>query len=348
MKKLTLAAIAALVFGLFTLSSLKADDFTFRDGFWWSGGVAYTRTQVWNPITYTRGYNGYLYANPQTYYWSYIRVPVIVKKVQLPAKAPVGWRTQLLELAKQRDAYEGKMRLLAVDQKAYIDSIAALGLTGNYKWEGYGTGVPGYSQSLYSSRSTSYGASGLTQYGYSVKSVREMYGETNLNTLYQQSARLTAGAQALAGKANSEFSGLVGAAGDNAARIAEILAQAEAAERALKAARLAPSTKETTTITGSGTSTLPPPKPVEEDLAIASATDFLKTVGIPRCASCHSGNNIKGGFDILKYPTMTDEAKSKVWERLITKDEMKRMPRLATGGVAPKLPVAELKKFFAN
>ena len=347
MKKLTLAAIAALVFGLFTISSLKADDFTFRDGFWWSGGAAYTRTQVWNPVTYTRDYYGRLYANPQTYYWSYARVPVIVKKVQLPAKAPVGWRTQLLELAKQRDLYEGKMRLLAVDQKAYIDSIAALGLTGNYKWEGYGTSGYG-SQSLYSSRSTSYGASGLTQYGYSVKSVREMYGETNLNTLYQQSARLTAGAQALAGKANTEFSGLVSAAGDNAARVAEILAQAEAAERALKAARLPASTKETTTITGSGTAALPPPRPVEEDLSIAAATDFLKTVGIPRCASCHSGNTIKGGFDILKYPTMTDEAKSKVWERIITKDETKRMPRLASGAVGPKLTPAEQKKFFAN
>src|ERR1035438_10179119 len=119
MKKILFAGVCALMFGVFTVSSLKADEFTFKDGFWWSNGTAYSRTQVLNPITYSRGYNGCLYQNQQTYYWSYTKVPVmtIIKKVQLPAKAQEGWRTQLLQLAKQRDSYEGKMRLIAVDQK---------------------------------------------------------------------------------------------------------------------------------------------------------------------------------------------------------------------------------------
>ena len=102
---------------------------TFKNNFWWFGDIAYTRAREALPQTWS-WYNGCLVANQRSYYWRYTRVPVVVKKVvqkkvaQVPAYAP-GWRTQLLEIAKKRDATESQILMIDLDHKAYLETVNA-------------------------------------------------------------------------------------------------------------------------------------------------------------------------------------------------------------------------------
>ncbi len=380
-KKFCLAVLAALVVGLFVLPAGADDGYIWRNGFYWRGNLAYTRSRVAAPVTYYRAYNGYLYQHPISYSYQYQQVPVAVKKVAVNKVTfkDADWKIKLLELARQRDTYEGALRKAAFDQQAYIEAINALGLNGNFRWQNYGGySVPkklglggGYDYGdRYGERASaklgSYGASGQTDYGYSVKTIQEMYGNTDMNVLYQQAARLTTSAQGLAGQANTGFQDLVAAAGENGARVAEIIARARAAEIALRATAPQAASRTVTTVTGGGTTTggstgtTPPPTPPGEALpaprtatgdaktASAEATEFLKVTGHPYCASCHSGKNIKGGFDIATYPAMTLDQKRVVWGRLLTTDPKKRMPLAADGTPGTPLPTEHLKNFLEN
>jgi mono/diheme cytochrome c family protein len=344
--------------------------YTYRDGYWWDGDYAYTRSKVYS-TSYQQvynGYGGYYYTPYTTYYWSYTKVPVVTKYVDKPYEAPKptdpDWKTKLLDLAKQRDQFEGQIRKDSFDQAAYLESIKALGLEGNFNWKGYGTAPPyivgnrtlgsvgGYGSNSYGSYNLgNYGANASTIYGYSYSSIKDLYGDTNLNTLYQQSARLTQNAQTLAGQANTEFSSLVAQEGGNRARVAEILAKAQAAKMALDAAGAGSSAKVITSTfslkSGSdsgGSNEIRPAMPPAEQTENNTSTQAFQQLAVERCASCHSSTTKKeGGFDIGLYPAMTAEQKSRVWARLVTDDKDKVMPK-----GSKKLTPAELRLFINN
>jgi hypothetical protein len=231
--------------------------------------------------------------------------------------------------------------------------VQALGLTGNFRWNGYGqySPYPGGNFAFpqyggYGANGVgSYGASGNTLYGYSVQTLKDYYGSTDLNALYQAASRLTQGAQGLAGQAHTEFSQLVGQAGDNAGRVAEILARSQAAANALNATDPQARTRESssTTVIRSGTGTppavpLPDPPVTGVTLAPANAQTFIQKVGGPQCGQCHGDTDPKGKFKISDYPKMTPEEKGKVIFRLTTLDKSKMMPRLTSG--EPGQPVS--------
>lgn len=378
------------------------------DGHWYNGGIAYRRSQIYYPSTYSYHLNNGCYSytqNPSTYYYSYsLAYPATYSAPSAPAYTPpatpqygTGWRAQLLDLARARDKVEGEMRKADLDHRAYLDAIQALGLNGNFRWSGYGNYsvtprlplplIPGYQPSYplsyqpnYSGQTGySYGAqynygaplSANTVYGYSVNSLRDQYGTTDLNLLYQQAARLTQNAQSLAGQAGSDFSGLVGDAGNNAARVAEILSRARAAQIALEAANLPPSSRTVTsssgTVTGgtAGSSLgisgglgggIPPMNPVEGLNGAARALPgqgnggggnpalFLQAVGTPRCSSCHSGKDAKKGFDIANYTLLDPDQKRVVWKRILSEDPKVVMPP------PPNQPLtsAEIDLFLRN
>lgn len=267
-------------------------EYTYRDGFYWLGEVPYTRQKVQYT---TPGYYqcGYYYPGTVSYRYEYTRAAVYTPPA--PPRYGPGWKEQALKYAEYRD-----------DLAAYLKTLDALGIQGQqYSFQqGYH-----YPQMNY--------ATGQTAYGYTYQAVKEAYGQTDLNTLYQQASRLAQGAQGLGGQATAEFQSLVAQAGENQAKVAEILAKAQAVRAIMEGVRPEPRVKETTTINGVA---MPP----------AGAATAL-TVLNSRCASCHSGAQKKGTFDVAQWNQLTDDQRAGVLARVLTDDDARRMPRKPDG-----------------
>ena len=319
------------------------DGFSFRDGVWWKDGLPYQRAQESSGGGWYRDYYGHSYYVKPSYYYRYYRVALVTKTVvPKPPAYGADWQVKMLEYARQRDDYQ-----------AYLDALKAMGLQG----QRYGF------QQGYSASHAAPAAQGSSQYGYSYQQIQTAYGDLNLNTLYQQQGRLVQGAQQLAGQGLRDHTDLVAQAGDNQARVAEILAKAQAARAVLEGVNPQPSIRTETTIKGGGRSSefrpgaakgregMPPAKDDPEEAAIQDATRFLEQVGIPKCGACHGPQNPKGNFEILKYPQLGGEAKAKVWARLLHADPEKRMPRKGTvedSKPGEPLSAADLKQFLTH
>jgi hypothetical protein len=215
------------------------------------------------------------------------------------------WQAEAMAYARQKD-----------DHLAFFGAMRALGVNGAILDYGYG--------GAFAQKALSAPVQGDTIYGYSYSQIQQAYGETNMNTLYQQAAKLAQGAQGLTQQATQDFSGLVQQAGDNQARLAEYFVKAAAAERlartVAKAVEPQPQMTSQTTIQGT----------VQQSAVSSPADDtpaFMASVARPLCASCHSGQKLEGKFDIESYPRLSMEQKAMVWDRLTTSDLSKRMPR---------------------
>lgn len=314
----------------------NTDGYVFQNGYWTWGGKAYTRSLVQGQGYYQHGcyYPG---ASYYQYSYAYDLQPAVSYK-------DVDWRTKLLEIAKQRDATEGAIRKNAFEQKYFLDGVQALGLTGNFNWQNYGLAPPyvggGYNVGGYSNVG-SYGVSGNTLYGYSYNTIANLYGDTNLNQLYQQANRLAENQQKLAGQATTEFGSLVGQAGDNASKVAEILAKGQAVEQYLKSLQQPSAKLETKTfsfkVMPDSDGKLQVQK-IEGGPTVGVTNSMSWTQSAAKCFSCHQDKKREGGFDVRTYFDMTPEQKEVVIDRLTTKDPNRMMPK---GG--KRLSLEELK-----
>lgn len=332
------AGFLALVLGLGCLSMAIGDQ-TFiavengysstGDAFWWKDGQRFTRTLITVP---GGGYYscGRYYQHANTYQWSYVLSPVIKQQAAYVApKVPkygAGWREEIIGYAKHRD-----------DQAAYFASLQALGINVNtnglFGGNNYGFG---------NSNLGNYGVNGQTIYGHTYQSVRDAYGDTNLNALYQQAGRLATNAQTIAGQAHTEHSELVSQAGNNAARIAEILAKGQSAANVLNAANAAASSRTVTTGQAFTTSTggqvaqqQPSPMP-----RIEGAADNVALAALVnnKCLRCHgTGAEIKGGYDMRNLAAISREKRWVAFGKCVAGE----MPE---GG--PQLSDDELKVLF--
>lgn len=343
MKRRFLIVLIALFLFAF-ISPASANEYTYRDGYYWCGTQAYTRYWVSPSYYYSCG-RWIQYAEG---YWAYTPISVAVSTTITPADGYSGAVSKLLDVAKQRDKYELQNRKLAVEHSAILQMVDALGLKGNFAISGYGQSLlyPGYGYPFTQTTANlgTYGANADSLYGYSYSQIQQAYGSTDMNTLYQQAARNTQSAQSLGAQANTEFSGLVSQAGDNQARVAEILAKAQAAKIALDAANPQSSKTTQTQVSVTGTSAAPN--------TVSSAGDdsalFLKNVAVPLCASCHSGGTVKGGFDVTQYPSLPLDKKVIVWGRLFDHDPARRMPKGKDLGPGAPLTGEQLRQFVTH
>lgn len=334
-----------------TDAQTTVDGFTFDRGAWWKDGVAYVRTARQAPGYW---FCNRWYAGATTYHYAPLSaVRPVLKKEVLPYSPD--WKVKALALAAQRD-----------DHNAYLATLRTLGIgtppdagptpggrlyAGSYG--GYRLSGSGSSYAL-----GQYGASGNSLYGYSLASVRDFYGSTDLNAIYQQAARLTQNAQTLAGQGHTDFIDALKQAGSNQARVAEILAQAEAASRALKAAAGPPITVSTNRTFSfrvepgpDGTPTVVPvpgvPATAPPALAMPRAdVPTAATVLAARCASCHAGATAQGGWNVTDFATTAGKAKAV--SRVLSNDPAKRMPRGAGGAPGMALTQEELRALLAN
>lgn len=327
----------------------QEDGYTYRAGYWWSGDQPYTRARIDYYEPYTYSYCGRYYTQQKAYwYWKYSKA---YDASTVSPKDP-DFRTKLLEIAKQRDRIEGEIRKSAAQHNEFLEAVQVLGLQGNFEWKGYGTAPlyaspqrAAYGQSLQYGQ---FGNNASTIFGYS--QLTEAYNTLDPNILFQQSASLTKGAQSLAGQANSEFNTSLDKAIRAQGRAAEIVAQGIASERALIAARAAPQSSTTTTVTQPGP--VAPPEPVLPPDQEAPPV-MPKVVGgrVPfpaaaDCMACHSGAKVEGRFDVTTWWGLP-EARRRVIirDRLLTDDMAKLMPRKPDGG-AHRLPPGKLKQFM--
>ena len=315
------------------------------DGYWYYGGVPYTRTWCWYPTTYYYRC-GYWYPYQRSGYWSYARYHPVSNYYSSNNYSGTGdfW-TDLLSLARNRDSYELALRKESVETASRIKALEALGLGGNFHIEGYGQpyAYPGYPYfgHLYGYGNTNfgtYGANADSLYGYSYSALQNAYGNTDMNTLYQQSSRLAQGAQDFASQATNGHQGLINNAGNNAVRVAEALAKGKAAAEALNAASPAPSisTEQSTSVYGGAATSqggLAGQQPGQQPTTISTGTmdrQFVVTVLMPTCGQCHSpqAKKLEANLNVLLWPTFTPEQKQHIWERmLLPPGDEHHMPR---------------------
>lgn len=323
-------AVLGLLGLLIVAVPANSTEYTYRDGFYWNGNAAYTRTQYYYPgyrtcYGYVPGYYSYSYVYDHTY------TPPASYAPEVPAYGP-DWQTAMVNYAKKRD-----------DLATYLLALKALGVNGQqYAFQqgyyGYSAYTPAYQSSA-------------TQYGYSYKQLAEAYGTTDLNALFQQSARLAQGAQEGAAAANGLFNDNLKLANSGQATVAKIIAEGEARRKVLEASKLAPSAQVETVVEGaaSGGAAGVPSVPAETAAAPPTAglteQQFL-ALRIQRCGACHSGPDAKAKLDMTKAWTAYDTTlRATIMARLTTIDPEKRMPRTKDGKPAD-LPFTEKVEFL--
>lgn len=338
-----------LVSALIVIPSSASDPvYTYSGGYYWSGGIAYTRQKVWDWNTYWDGcqYQGYW-----TYHYQYDPA-----NIQVTPTSP-DWRIKLLEIAAARDGAENKLRVAAQEQDLFNETVAALGLTGNFRIQDYGRTSVRFSNQTYQLNSA--GVSGNTIYGYSTATLKDVWGDGSPAANYQQAALLAKNSQDWAGDAYKAFTNLVGLDAVGRARAAEILVRGIAAAQALEAAKGPTQTHIEQTSTG--TVTTPTQVPIQTPTQGGSSQQpvgnqggskipFSSTKGGSRCAACHIGANPEGAFLIDSYPSLSSKERGKVLGRVLIKDLTNKsiMPPVKDkmGNPIPRLTQEELADFL--
>lgn len=349
---LLLAGASPLTAGGYYYPGTQRDGYTFRNGYWYRGSTPYyaTAQTAYSYVPYYSYGQTYYYQQPYTYY-TYEQAPA--ETYTPKAQAPVNWKSELLKLAGARD-----------EQLGYLNALRALGLPQPLQAPAQGPyqAAPGY-------QSVPYTMNAQTQYGYSYSTVKDVYGDTNLNTLYQQAARLAQNSQALAGQATGDFSSLVQQDSTARGRVAEILARAQAAAATYRATEPPPSAHVTTSasasVTGSstGVDTAPEVQPTVSAQAApqqgyaqgqqgyaAQSQQAFATLVQNRCTGCHGGSDPAGKLTLTpqSYAQMSLADKARlIWPRLTHHDPQKRMPRSKDGKAATLTP-EELRLFYLN
>jgi hypothetical protein len=306
----------------------------FENGFWVYNGEKYTRSWIATP-TYTNGY----YARG---YWLYQKYVPLAAAPLVLSTDPQFKIKSLLEIAKNRDKYELELRRAAAEHGWFIEATKALGLENNFRIDGYGTAVSyGHYPSAVppiGAGLTAIGTTGTTVSGYSAQQILQAYGITDVGTLFQQSAAAGKDARAYGAEATKDFASLVGQAGANQAKIAEILANAERDRARAEQVRLAMQSA-TLTTQQSGV-TLTPTVPVQVPVANSGAPlptgsrqVWLQSKQI--CAECHGGAKSNGNFSIDKYDPGDIAQKMRVLNYINPKSPKAHCPQLADGTYAP-------------
>lgn len=250
---------------------------------------------------------------------------------------PPDWKTELLRVAEKRDEYA-----------AYSAALRAMGVSpppaGGFT-PPPGVGMGGGYGVNYNANLGTYGANGSTLYGYTFNSVKDLYGDTSMASLFQQAAQLAQNAQALGGEAAQQFQASVSKEGENRSRVAEILARSQAAATALRAAQGSESHQSTTITRVEPQPQQGPPTARMGNANQQQADPAFVKLATEKCLRCHGGDKTEGGFDIRRYGQMSlkDKVEGVIPRLMLGKSEEKHMPK----GGEPLTP-DELRLFLTN
>jgi cytochrome c553 len=307
----------------------SASDYVFREGYFWKDGVPYQRYR-------TR------YCSRGCYYYrySYRRVPVVSSKTP-------DWRAKLLDIASQRDRFELNNKKSALEHNEFLEAVNALGLSGNFRVNGYGAPVQ-YAQGLAASGiQQPFAEQGTSVYGYSYSTLADVYGSTDLNVLYNQAGNLAKDSLALGDRAVTGHRALVQEEGHNRARVAEILAKAQL----LKAADT-PSAHLKQEFNFRGTVDPETGKVDLEEADMRPRYDAqASAVFKAKCNRCHNANSKAGkstifpdGVDMTKFYAFSPKQQNHVLQVL----RSGKMPKSVDNAPAEPLSLSELSSIIKS
>lgn len=313
-----------LVFLLLLVTSPVFAGYTYRNGYWYDGEQAYTQNRFYQP-----GYNGCC----GYYYFTYTPYYPPAVAAEAPYKAE-GWRDTLLKgvLNERKNAQE---------QTYYMDAITAFGI------KGVNITSPVPSQTTYGQAFFAPQAS--TVYGYTYHDLTKVYGDTDINQLYQAAARQAENSQRYAAEGNNNFAALVDQAAKDKAKFAEILARSNEIVAKGQAFALAMKSLEERKIVieNKGSVSLPPIVPAE---APRMSEGLLKLSALfgQDCSGCHNAVKKNGGIDLADWRNFDSGTKLKVFNAVSNPDSGKRMPRVEGGGAGRQWTNEEAKLLLTN
>lgn len=342
MRLFVLRLLGLLAFALGFVAIVRGDGYA--DGYQQHGYTYVAKYQAWlwpatgayYKLSYSTVQQPYYYCG-QCYYRSY-QQPTYTR--YYPPE-PVSYRdpdylSKLGDIALQRD----KAVLEILKDRArlvnYKEAVDALGLTGNFRIEGYGANLPGYPAQPYIPQSYqvgAHGAQGSTVYGYSFSQIVDLYGDNSVALGIQALGKANQGAQQTATDVAAIIGEVVDRQGDRMERFASILAKAKAVETAVKAFdenKIRIETK------GHGTAAVP--HGFHKQAAKLTEEGFFNLVR-QDCGKCHFGDQNKGGFGINHM--LKDEWRAKVWAYIT---EKQGCPQDA-GGNFQALPPEKLEQY---
>lgn len=299
---------------------------TYAGGNYWqnSAGDYFTRK-----VEYSGFYSYCGQSYPAYWNWSYT-------SVSRPAAAltPKSSEAEWIDFLKNRETIAGEITAAQQRDEAFLAKLKAVGVTPAFP------GLPAYSTSSFGYNKLSV-AQGNTIYGtYSYSQVADLYNQTDLNALFQQSAALAKGAQGLAGDANSQFNTVIQTANAGAARVAEIRAEGEIAVEKLRAVR--PPSRVVTTINGqqvgpADTAPSPMPKIGSNQTRTIQAKVVTET-----CLQCHSGLKAEGKLDLAK-PLTADQYLAVLNRVSLPVSDKRHMPQSKDGSPGRQLTYEEVR-----
>lgn len=301
-----------------------AGGYTYSNGYYYNNqGLAFKRVRT--PYSYYSG--GCLRT---AYRWEY-------QPVEIDPYADSA-TNKLLEIAKARDAIEGRLRVESNKHNMFLEKLKALGMEGNFKWNGYGyqlqmaTGA-GFGNQVYQP----YAQQGNTVYGYS--SFATPYGNVDMTLAMKQAKDLVANAQQLAGSGHSQYMQYLEEMADGQARVAEIMAKTEL----LKAANPLPGGEriQRSFIFQATTDENGQMKVQRIQNAQALKSNAHLKVFQDKCISCHNPQKSEGNVDLTQFNTFSEDQQRRVVEVITDGDASKRMPLKAngSGGYGPGEPL---------
>jgi len=306
----------------------NSDGYSYSGNYYWYNGVAYNRelAYYWVDGYYKRSacncYNVYVPGYWQGYY-KYVVAQLKGEDAVVNALTD-RMRTQNL-MAKEQQRHANLLEL-----------VKATGLEGNFRFEGY------FGGRAYPPLAPAYPAA-ATVHGYTFQQLRQDYGERLLRDIPFDLAAQQAARQSDNSRSSSDqlYSLLAGASVDDA-RVREILARMEAAKQVFRATEPQPSSKTETKV--NGTTVTPTPQVLPQ----AQITEFLKLSGPAKCVTCHTGDAVKGNFDVSKLPTMkATEIVKRVLPYIVSEQgEAPKCPPAASG-IKPTT-AAEVRQFLGG
>ena len=324
--------LALFVFGL-GIGGLVAIDraeaqtseaYTPRDGYFWKGSVAYTRTKVYLPVEYYVE-NGYKYAHPQKYYWKYTLAPV--NNVTFPHTSNWQERADALQAAIAK--YNSDARVLAIDRDSYVKTKALLNSAiGEVNLSG-GVGSLRFGERLQYQGNTTYGPSA---YGnYSVNSAQALIATSiDMNLWAQANARTldrhVSGSVDLMKLGQEAF---VAIAQENA-RLAAL--RPNQAIQASAGAAGAGANARVAVNPGIGATG---PVPDGSNFATPRTGGRPQAIINAACIRCHSGAAAKGGADLTNVNALTTAQ----WREVVRRTQLvdnTRMPPPAEPQLTPE------------
>lgn len=311
--RLVLIGLAVSVAVLIAIPA-QASSYVFRDGFWWSNGVPFTRTLVKDDGC---GCSYYSYKRAAV---AHVTPKVVVNNTVLSPDDPK-WQVKMLEEL-------GKLE----DKKYFLQALQLSGLAGQHR---YGSG--NYFGTI----------QGNSVYGYGLhQQSATVYGDADLNQLFQALERTTVNAQGLAQQAYAGHADVVGRQGYFAGKVAAIKALGLAAQQALADPPSFKVESKTGTFTPEQPATMPR---ADEVRGGAPSPGLVRDLVLQTsCLTCHNQAKASGGLDVSRgWAALNDAQRASIRVRVTTPDLAKAMPRDSSGKGVP-LPLDRQASFFGQ